>query len=114
MTTNTKFLFYLVHPAKFHFHKVQINELKTRGYTVDIVINTKDILEELVKEEGWQYTNLFPNTRKIKGVHVYISAFISLSLSIYRLWKYTRKKKYDIFNLVVANFCFYYLCWYDI
>ena len=91
------FLFYLVHPAKFHFHKVQINTLKAKGHSVDIVINTKDILEELVREEGWEYTNIFPNTRKIKGVHVYIAAGISLLLSIYRLWKITRKKKYDLY-----------------
>ncbi len=91
------FLFYLVHPAKFHFHKVQINTLKKKGHIVDVVINTKDILEDLIKEEGWDYTNLFPNTRKIKGVHVYIAAGISLFLSIYRLWKFTRGKKYDLF-----------------
>lgn len=93
----SKFLFYLVHPAKFHFHKVQINKLKANGHEVDIVINTKDILEELIIEEGWDYTNLFPNTRKIKKVHVYIAAFISLFLSVYRLWRYVGKKKYDVF-----------------
>lgn len=94
---NKRFLFYLVHPAKFQFHKVQINKLKEKGHSVDIVINTKDILEDLVKEEGWEYTNIFPNSRKIKGVHVYIAAAISLLLSIYRLLKYTWGKKYDLF-----------------
>ncbi len=92
-----KFLFYLVHPAKFHFHKVQINKLLEKGHDVDIIINTKDILEDLVIEEGWEYTNLFPNTRKIKGVHVYLAAFISLFLTVFRLWKFARKKKYDVF-----------------
>lgn len=90
------FLFYLVHPAKFQFHKVQINKLE-KGHKVDIVINTKDILEELVIEEGWEYTNIFPETRKIKGVHVYIAAVISIFKTVYRLWKYTRGKKYDLF-----------------
>jgi len=92
-----RFLFYLVHPAKFNFHKVQINALKKRGHIVDIVINTKDILEELVKEEGWEYTNIFPKSRKIKGIHVYVAAFISIFLTIYRLWKYTKGKKYNLF-----------------
>jgi predicted glycosyltransferase len=92
-----RFLFYLVHPAKYQFHKVQINKLIEHGHTVDIVINTKDILEELVKEEGWKYTNIFPKSRKIKGVHVYIAAGISLLRSIYRLWKFARGKKYDLF-----------------
>jgi predicted glycosyltransferase len=92
-----RFLFYLVHPAKYQFHKVQINALKAKGHTVDIVINTKDILEDLLKEEGWEYTNIFPKSRKIKGVHVYIAAVISIFLTVYRLWKFTRGKKYDVF-----------------
>jgi len=92
-----RFLFYLVHPAKFQFHKVQINALKAKGHTVDIVINTKDILEDLLKEEGWEYTNIFPKSRKIKGVHVYIAAVISIFLTVYRLLKYTQGKKYDVF-----------------
>lgn len=95
--TQKRFLFYLVHPAKFQFHKVQINTLKQKGHIVDIVINTKDILEDLIKEEGWEYTNIFPKSRKIKGVHVYIAAFISIFLTVWRLIKYTRGKKYDVF-----------------
>jgi len=92
-----RFLFYLVHPAKFQFHKVQINKLKEKGHIVEVVINTKDILEDLVKEEGWEYNNIFPKSRKIHGLHVYIAAGISLLLSIYRLWRHTYGKKYDLF-----------------
>jgi uncharacterized protein len=92
-----RFLFYLVHPAKFQFHKVQINELKERGHQVDILINTKDILEDLVLEEGWEYTNIFPNGRRIKGIHAILSGGICFPWAIYRLWKYTKGKKYDLF-----------------
>lgn len=92
-----RFLFYLVHPAKFQFHKVQINKLIEHGHDVDVVINTKDILEDLVREEGWVYTNIFPKSRKIKGVHVYIAAGISLFLSIIRLLRFSWGKKYDLF-----------------
>lgn len=92
-----RFLFYLVHPAKFQFHKAQIKTLRDHGHTVDIVINSKDILEELLKEENWEYTNLFPEGRKIKGVHVYIAAFISIFRTLSRLFKYTRGKEYDLF-----------------
>lgn len=92
-----RFLFYLVHPAKFQFHKVQINKLKEKGHIVDIIINTKDILEDLVKNEGWEYKNIFPKSRKINGVHVYIAAAVNLLLSIYRLWKVSKGKKYDLF-----------------
>ena len=92
-----KFLFFLVHPAKFHFHKVQINELKKRGHQVDILITKKDILEELVLLEGWQYTNIYPEGRKIKYLHVYLSAVISIFRTVYRLLKFTYGKKYDLF-----------------
>ena len=92
-----RILFFLVHPAKFHFHRVQINELISRGHNVDILITKKDILEELVQEEGWEYTNIFPEGRKIPGLHVYLGAFISLLRTVYRLLKYTKGKKYDLF-----------------
>jgi predicted glycosyltransferase len=91
------FLFYLVHPAKFHFHKVQINSLNKKGHKVDILINSKDILEDLVKEEGWNYFNIFPNGRKIKGLHVYLSAFLTIIKSNYRILKFIKHKKYDLF-----------------
>lgn len=97
MQRKKSFLFFLVHPAKFHFHKVQINELKKRGHQVDVAIIQKDILEELVREEGWEYTNIFPEGRKIKGLHVYLAAVISLLKTIYRLWRFTLGKKYDLF-----------------
>lgn len=97
MQLKKRFLFFLVHPAKFHFHKVQINELKKRGHQVDVLIIHKDILEELVREEGWEYTNIFPEGRKIKGLHVYLAAGISLFRTIYRLWRFTLEKKYDLF-----------------
>lgn len=90
-------LFFLVHPAKFNFHRVQINELIFRGHNVDILITSKDILEDLVKEEGWEYTNIFPEGRKIPGLHVYVGAVISLVRTVYRLWKFSRGKKYDLF-----------------
>ena len=35
-----------------------------------MVIITKDILEDLVREEGWVYTNIYPEGRKIPGLHV--------------------------------------------
>ncbi len=55
----------MVHPAKYHFHKIAINNLIEAGHKVEVLIQTKDMLEELVKRENWQYKNLFPNGRKI-------------------------------------------------
>lgn len=85
------------HPAKFNLFRGQINELRARGHQVDVVIITKDILEDLVLEEGWPYTNLYPEGRKIPGLHVLLAAPISLAKTIYRLLKYIGSQKYDLF-----------------
>ncbi|MFQ5651988.1 MAG: DUF354 domain-containing protein [bacterium] len=92
-----KILFFLVHPAKFHFHRVQINELLARGHDVEVLIIKKDILEDLVKEEGWEYTNIFPKGRKIAGLHIYLAAVFNIIRTVYRLHKYTRGRDYDLF-----------------
>jgi predicted glycosyltransferase len=92
-----KYLFYFVHPAKYHLFRVVINKLKKEGHDVDIVITGRDILEELVQKEGWDYIKIFPNGRKLKGVHVYLSAGIYLILTILKLLWITRGKNYDLF-----------------
>lgn len=92
-----KFLFYFVHPAKYHLFRVVVNQLKKDGHEVDIIITGRDILEELVQKEGWDYTKIFSNGRKIKGVHIYISAGIYLVLTILKLLWITKGKKYDLF-----------------
>ncbi|MBX7045887.1 MAG: DUF354 domain-containing protein [Ignavibacteria bacterium] len=74
-----------------------MNELIARGHDVEIAITSKDVLENLVKEEGWKYTNIFPQGRKIKNVSPYISAVINLFRTIFRLNKLTKGKKYDLF-----------------
>ena len=92
-----KYLFFFVHPSKFHVFRNTINALKERGHQVDILITSKDVLEELVQEEGWTYTNIFPEGRKMKNVPSYISSGINFFRTIYRLKKYTKGKKYDLF-----------------
>ena len=61
-----KILFYLTHPSKFHQFKYTINKLKSELHEVDILINNKDVIKNLVDEEGWDYKDLFPKGRKIK------------------------------------------------
>jgi len=92
-----KLLFLVVHPAKFHFHRVTINKLIERGHEVDIIIVTKDIVEELVREEGWDYTNIYPEGRKVRGLPIFVSSMIGLLRTIYRLLKFNRGKHYDLF-----------------
>ena len=92
-----KLLFLVVHPAKFHFHRVTINRLIELGHDVDIIIVTKDIVEELVKEEGWEYTNIYPEGRKVRGLPIFISSMVGLVRTIYRLLRFTKGKRYDLF-----------------
>lgn len=92
-----KYLFFFVHPSKFHVFRHTINYLKKKGHHVDIVITKKDVLEELVENEGWEYTNIFPKGRKIQHIPSYLSAAINIFITILRLYKYVRNKKYDLF-----------------
>jgi predicted glycosyltransferase len=92
-----RFLFYFVHPAKFHLFRDVINKLLTAGHEVEVIITGRDILEELVRGEGWKYTLIFPNGRKIRGVHIYLSAAIFLVLTVLRLFFLTWGKRYSLF-----------------
>jgi len=91
------YLFFFVHPSKYHVFKKTINHLIANNHKVEVVITSKDVLEELVIKEGWDYTNIFPEGRKIKGLSPLLSSGINLIRTIYRLYKYCRNKKYDLF-----------------
>lgn len=92
-----KFLFFFVHPSKFHVFRNTINALIAKGHHVDVFITSKDVLEDLVKMEGWTYTNIFPEGRKMKGIPSYVSSGINFFRTIYRLYKYTKGGSYDLF-----------------
>lgn len=90
-----KYLFFFVHPAKFHLFKNTINRLLNEGNKVDILIISKDVLEDLIKEEGWEYINLFPNGRKIKFLPSKIVAIFSALITVVKLfWYLLFKKRY--------------------
>ena len=57
-------LFYLGHPAQFHFSKNIISRLQKDGHTVLVLIKTKDVLEDLVKKSGFSYVNIQNEVRK--------------------------------------------------
>ncbi len=97
MKRRNKVLFFLIHPAKFHQFRVTINTLIKNGHEVDIIIIGRDILEELVKNEGWNYRIIFPRGRKWKSVNVLISAGLLFFPTIFKLYMLSRSKKYDLF-----------------
>lgn len=91
------YLFFLVHPSKIHLFRFTINRLLEKGHHVDIIITSKDVLEDLVKKEDWRYTNLFPKGRRIKHLPAHLSAGIFFFTSLWRIFWFTRKKTYDVF-----------------
>jgi hypothetical protein len=59
-----KVLIYLGHPAQYHFFKNTIKQLIRDKHEVRVLIKTKDILEQLLKEDGVEYTNIQEKFRK--------------------------------------------------
>ena len=59
-----KILFHLGHPAHFHLFKNVIKRLIEDDYQIITVIKKKDILEDLLKNEGLEYKNILPGGRK--------------------------------------------------
>ena len=97
MIVKKRILFFIVHPSKYYVFRNTINILKSRGHNVEILITTKDVLEDLIKCENWDYFNIFPEGRKIKGLPSLISSGINFFRTIHRLYKYIKNKKYDLF-----------------
>jgi uncharacterized protein len=102
------YLFFIVHPSKFHVFKNTFYLLKNKGHNVDICITKKDVLEDLFINENLPYFNIFPEGRKISWLPKKIGAAINLMKTIIRLQKYIKQKKYnyDLFitdDLLVVN-----------
>jgi len=92
-----RILFYIVHPAKYHLFRVTINELM-KNSCVDIVINSKDVLEDLIKNERWKYTNIFPQGRNISVKPSIVKSGFKFLLTVLKLEKYLfLHKSFDVF-----------------
>jgi len=68
-----KYLFYCGHPAQYLFFRETIRRLNTKGHESIILIKTKDIMEELVKSDGFDYINILPNERKNSKISIAFS-----------------------------------------
>lgn len=85
-------LFQLSHPAHFHLYKQTIHNLIERGHNIHILIKTKDILEDLIKEAGLPYQNILPVAhRKSK-----LGILWDMIVRDWRIFNYTRDNKIDI------------------
>lgn len=97
MSKKKKIFFFIVHPSKYHLFKNTIRRLLSEGVEIDIAIVTKDILEDLVKNEGWNYINIIPEGRRNKKLPKYIEVLYFSIKTLYNLFSLTSKKKYDLF-----------------
>ena len=87
-----KILVYLGHPAHFHLYKTAINNWRTNGHTVLILIKKKDILEDLLKAAELTYFNILTEGRKDSK----FGMFMGIIKRAYRLFSFCLKHKPDI------------------
>jgi predicted glycosyltransferase len=59
-----KVLVYMGHPAHFHLLKNPVRELENKGHQVIVLIQEKDILEDLIRGSGFTYKNILAGGRK--------------------------------------------------
>ncbi len=90
-----KILFFLAHPAHYHLFKNVINDLKTR-YQIKVIIVTKDVLEDLVLKEDWDYENIIPEGRRINGIPILLSTIIGMLKTEFRMIKILRNASYRL------------------
>lgn len=89
-------LIYLSHPAQFHFFKFIISALERQQFKVLVVIKTKDVLEELVQEQGWNYRNIQPVPRKSGAVAIFWAM-------LQRSWRIRRMVKREKVDLLIGT-----------
>jgi predicted glycosyltransferase len=98
MIVTKRILFFIVHPSKYYVFRHTINILKSRGHHVDILITSKDVLEDLIKCENWDYINIFPEGRKINWLPTLVGASINSIRTLYRIEKFLfTNNKYNLF-----------------
>ncbi len=79
-----KILVYIGHPAQYHFFRNALSILKHDGYEIKILIKTKDVLEDLVKNDGWDYTNIQTVPRKNTKLSI-LKAALSRTLTVCKI-----------------------------
>ena len=88
-----KILFHLAHPAQYHMFKNLIKNLKHKGHTIKITINTKDILESLLIEDNVPYENILLRRRKNNDK---FSTFMTLFKKDIQIFKIQLVEKFDL------------------
>lgn len=87
-----KILFHLGHPAHFHLFKNVIRSVEAKGHQAQILIKKKDVLEDLLKESGFSYSNILPHGRKNSKTGIALGQL----KQDFKLFQYAIKNKPDI------------------
>jgi len=87
-----KLLIYLGHPAHYHLFKNSIDYFKKQEHDVFILIKKKDILENLLKNDGREYFNILPKGRKDNT----LSILMGIVKRDFRLFTFCLKHHPDI------------------
>lgn len=77
-------LIYIGHPAQYHFFRNALSILKHDGHEIKILIKTKDVLEDLLKNDGWDYTNIQTVPRKNTKLSI-LKAALSRTLTVCKI-----------------------------
>lgn len=59
-----RILFHINHPAQYHMFKYVIVTLKDKGHEVNIIARNKDVLTQLLDNDGVQYINTHKSSRE--------------------------------------------------
>lgn len=77
-----RILVYIGHPAQYLFLREAIRILLRKGHQIKILIKTKDVLEDLLKNDGLVYVNILPNERGASRLSI-AHSLIKRSLKIF-------------------------------
>ncbi len=86
------YLFYLGHPAHYHLFKNIMSDLSQRGHTCTIICRKKDVLVDLLEQDGWGYYNILPQSRH----HSRLDMVRHMIIKIVRITKIALKVRPDM------------------
>lgn len=64
MRKNKRIMIFLGHPSQYYVFKNAMRILKNRGFEIDLLVNNKDILKDLLDESGTDYCMVRKKERK--------------------------------------------------
>ena len=87
-----KILIQLSHPAHFHLYKNVAQNLMKDGHKVFVLIKTKDILEDLLKQAGLPYYNILQEAHRKNKLGILWDMFVR----DWRMLRFVRKNEIDL------------------